>query len=439
MIRRRIPILVRFLLAASAAAILIAPAPARCADGGQQAGTKPGPETTPPEPGEETTAHRLTASWDDEGLTLRSDDGDYRFRLGAFVRFDARMAPDDPAHVTTDTLLMRLLRVTFEGQLTRYFMYKLAPDFTGGGSPAISDAFIDIKVSDKAHIRAGRDKTPIGFEVLQQDSNVLFLERGLTSNVLPSRDVGLQVYGALVGGAVTYDVGVFNGMMDGANTNNPDTDSAKDLVGRIVIHPIRREVAPVFAGLGIAFGGSRGRESGPLPSYKSSLQQVFFTYDPSAAADGIRTRVSPQLFYYYKSLGIYSELVRSTQAVTRDTVRADVANTAWQAAASYLITGETSGEKVRPRRSYDPERHRWGALQVAARVAGLRVDSAAFDLGLAGPNASRQAAAVAAGVNWYLSVNVKAMFNVERTVFDGDPGGVRYAEHAVLCRLQLNY
>src|SRR5450830_1538584 len=113
MILRRFTTPGRLLLAATAAAILTASTPVRCATDDHLPGTEPATETQPPEPGEETTAHHLTAGWDEEGFTLRSDDGDYRFRFGAFVRFDSRMAPDDPAHVITDNLLMRLLRVTF--------------------------------------------------------------------------------------------------------------------------------------------------------------------------------------------------------------------------------------------------------------------------------------------------------------------------------------
>ena len=47
-----------------------------------------------------------------------------------------------------------------------------------------------------------------------------------------------------------------------------------------------------------------------------------------AIADGLHTRVSPQVFYYYKSFSVYAEHVRSRQALRTSAVDASVANSA---------------------------------------------------------------------------------------------------------------
>ena len=169
------------------------------------------------------------------------------------------------------------------------------------------------------------------------------------------------------------------------------------------------------------------------------MQQVYFSYAEDAMSDGLRTRVSPQVSYYFHSFGAYAEYVRSRQAVSRGTTHADVTNRAWQVVGSVILTGETAGERIRPKEAFDPEQRKWGALQLTARYGMLSVDPTVFTLWLADANASRQAQVATVGANWFLTNNLKAMLNVERSVFDRDSHGSRDAEHAILFRLQLNY
>jgi phosphate-selective porin OprO/OprP len=149
--------------------------------------------------------------------------------------------------------------------------------------------------------------------------------------------------------------------------------------------------------------------------------------------------VSPQVSCYFRSVSAYAEYARSRQGVSRQTTHADITNTAWQVVGAVLLTGETAGERIRPRQAFDPEQRKWGALQLTARYGELSVDPTAFTLGFADANASRQAQVATVGAVWFLTTNLKAMANVERSVFDRNPDGPRHAEHAILVRLQLNY
>ncbi len=51
------------------------------------------------------------------------------------------------------------------------------------------------------------------------------------SDINPSREVGVQLFGNALSGVVGYAVGVFNGVGDGGNANNLDTDGRKALPG----------------------------------------------------------------------------------------------------------------------------------------------------------------------------------------------------------------
>src|SRR5207249_2200082 len=110
----------------------------------------------------------------------------------------------------------------------------IMPDF-GNGTAVMQDAYFDVRFSPKFRVRTGKDKTPVGYELLQGDAFVLFPERALASSLVPNRDIGVQVQGDLTP-KVFYAAGVFNGIPDG--TSGPtelDANSDKDLAGRIVV------------------------------------------------------------------------------------------------------------------------------------------------------------------------------------------------------------
>jgi phosphate-selective porin OprO/OprP len=112
----------------------------------------------------------------------------------------------------------------------------------------------------------------------------------------------------------------------------------------------------------------------------------------------------------------------------------------WYLTATYLLTGETKvpGQPVIPTRWASPvgPNRGWGAWELAARFAQL--DFRAKDI------TGNRAKALTLGVNWYLTPNVKWLFNFvqnwfsdeKRTPFSGEtPRGTEAWE--ILTRLQL--
>lgn len=86
--------------------------------------------------------------------------------------------------------------------------------------------------------------------------------------------------------------------------------------------------------------------------------------------------MSPQTFYYQGPFGAFGEYVRSSGGVRRGATSADITHVAWQAAASWVLTGEAATDRgVRPRYDFDPERRHWGAIQVAGRYHALAIDA----------------------------------------------------------------
>ncbi len=384
-------------------------------------------------------AEPAKVSAEPEGFFVQSSSGDYRLQFNAILQADGRFFAKDPARLETDSFLLRSGRPILQATVGGRFDLALVPDF-GQGQSLIQDAYIDARVSPKARLRVGKLKTPFGLERLQAESSLQLVERALPTDIVPNRDVGVQISGDLRGGVVSYAVALLNGVLDGASQDLATAD-AKDGVARVFLRPFRRGDGPL-RGLGFGMATTLGRQQGPLPSYRTPGQVVFFSYVKDATADGRRIRLSPQASFYGGPLGLLAEYVRSTQAVRRDPVRANVTNDAWQVTASWLLTGEkaTPGT-LKPRRSFDPGKGGWGALELAARVHQLRVGDNAFSSGFADlTKSARKATAWGLDLHWYLNRNVKYVVNFEQTRFDGGAAaGDRETENVAFFRAQLAF
>ena len=233
----------------------------------------------------------------------------------------------------------------------------------------------------------------------------------------------------------------------GANRGVPLNENrgavAEDLAARVAWQPFRSATAPgAMNGFGVHLGGSTGmQEGGQLPSFRTSVGQVYFSSDRGAAAAGRRNRVSPAVFYYYKRFGGFAEFMQSGQRVARDVVARDVTNRGWEMTGSYVLTGEAASDRnVRPRENFDPTQGHWGALQVLGRYTELYVDPEIFDAGFAATGASRKARSFTAATNWYPNTAVKYYFTFERTMFDAFAGGAdRASENVILLRAQIGF
>jgi phosphate-selective porin OprO and OprP len=378
----------------------------------------------------------ISVRWNN-GLEVATADGANDFQIGTLIELDGRFDLDDPLHEETNTFVLRRVRPIFQGRAARYFEFRVMPDF-GNGQTVLFDAYFDVRFSRTFRVRAGKDKTPIGLEQLYSDYALLLPERTLLTNLVPNRDVGVQLQGVTLGGMVSYIGGVMNGIPDATN-GDIDTNSSKDLVGRLTVLPFNRTRNPALRPFGVAVGATIGEEAGPLPSYRSTAQQTFFSYAPNVVADGARTRVSPSAFYFYKSFGTVAEYAHDVEAVSGPTASASLTHTAWEVTGSYVLTGEPTSERgVIPARPFDPAQHHWGAVQVVARYSRLDLDPRAFSSALASSTSNPSAHAAGVAATLYANAYVKYVLSYERTWFEDSPQFHRPPEHALVFRLQLN-
>jgi phosphate-selective porin OprO/OprP len=384
-----------------------------------------------------------------DGFFLSSADKKWVMKLRGYYQADTRWYPSDGDHASTDTFLFRRIRPIFEGTLAEWIDFRIMPDFAGSNL-VVQDAYTNLHpFGPLVQLQAGKFKAPFGLERLQSATAITFIERSLPTNLVPNRDLGVQLWGDWNNGLLTYQLAAMNGVTDGSSADT-DTNDAKDLVARVFAKPFQDTTIEALQGLGVGVAVNWGHENGTPASYRTAGQQTFFSWASGVSLDEDRIRISPQFNYYWGPFGLMGEYVVSQNTLGRPPGREDDADVqSWQLTASWVLTGENASfNGVSPRRPFSPSGGGLGAFEVAARFGQLWVPDEVFDKGYANPQTSARTATEAAiGVNWYLNRWLKLVVNYDRTWFDGgargstlgNPIADRETEHFVATRLQFSY
>jgi phosphate-selective porin OprO/OprP len=373
-----------------------------------------------------------------EGFSLSSPNHDYNIDFGGIIQADGRFFASGSDKNCCSTFFLNRVRPILTGSVGKYYNFNITPDF-GQGKVTLQDAYLNITYWDYASLRAGKFKAPFDLERLQSDRDLQFSERSEIQNLVPNRDTGFDLHGKLLNGRVYYDAALMNGVPNNtaSDTTDLDNNDGKDFVGRIFATPFELSENEWLKGLGFGFGGSYGDERGSTTSvYKTYGMSTWFSYNKGVTASGLRARIEPQLYYYWRSFGLMAEYAQDEHSLnlftkvgkapfTKLINRTDTfTDTGYFAQASYLLTGEDASYGwIKPYHPFDPRNGRWGAWELAARISNVAAQTRQFQLGFASSDVSAKTATEwALGVNWYLTSNVKWQFDYANTFFDGGAG-----------------
>lgn len=357
-----------------------------------------------------------SVSISDRGAAITSNDGAYELRIRAVVQTDLRFFADDE-HKLTDQFLFRRARLYVEGKVARVVTFRVMPDFAEGRT-VLYDAWFDVRANDALRLRVGKAKPPFALERLQNDAAIVFGERAYPTALAPNRDLGVELHGDLWTGILGYSVGVFNGVPDNGISEG-DLDDSKEVAARVEVGPFARTREKAARGLRLGFAITRGEKTGTatspyLAGYRTFGQNTLFSYlqDTAAGAPAAGTSVAAGLH-----------------------------DSAWNATASLLVTGEDAAfDGPILTRPFDVDQGHIGAVEIAVRATELHLDGRAFSQ-LADPTKSaRDAFEVAAGLNWYPMAQLKIVADFARTTFlSGAVRGARDVENVALFRTQLAF
>lgn len=404
---------------------------------------------------------KVLAGWQD-GFFLQSPSGDFKLKLRGYTQADARFFPFDDGRTGNDSFFLRRVRPIFEGTVYKYFDFRIMPDF-GQGQTVLQDAYMDVRYWPWASVRAGKFKEPVSLERLQSGAELTFIERSIFDNLVPNRDVGFMLYGDVADATFQYQLGIFNGVANGAQSSDGDNQTDKDFAGRVFVQPFRTIDVDALKGFGLGVAGTYGQRTGEPESslnFKTAGRQNFYQYISSAnvTGKGEQWRFVPQAYYYVGPFGTMGEYGR-TESHIKGTLGtapnpithpdADERTRGWFVQASYVLTGEDASYKaVVPIDNFDPLNGRWGAFEIAGRVSNVDVNDGPLKAKLA--KGSDNTWAYTGGLNWYLNKNFKVQFNYERADFSRGVGGTSSAfgiagtktqkhEDVLLTRFQLSF
>jgi phosphate-selective porin OprO and OprP len=447
-----------FLAAAALALTIAAPAAAQAPAGDLEQRV----QKLEQEAGERAAKERATpvVSAGEKGFGFRSADGAFDFKFKGLLQLDGRFFAGDE-QTLNDTFLLRRLEPVFELALGKLAYLKFQPQFSGD-TATTSDVYGELRFSPAATLRFGKFKTPLGLEYLQGTPAMIFVERGLPTELGAGRDFGVQLLGEAFAGTATWALAYANGTPDGRDAVSSDTDNKKEVAARLFFEPFRNEPG-FFRGLGFGVAATRGDKVGAigsaaattatsnntLPRYRSAGQNTIFTYLSNAAptaantaiAAGEHQRLSPQLYFYRGPFGLVAEHMSSEQEVSINGVPDTFEHTAWQITANVLLTGEDSSYKgIKPSAPYVTGGEGWGAFEIGLRHGVLDVDDAVFPV-YSSPTASvSEATNTGVALNWYVTGNARISLDYETTSFEGGAAaGDRLDEKALFTRLQVSF
>jgi phosphate-selective porin OprO/OprP len=399
-----------------------------------------------------------------KGFNIKSADGKNQLKLRGVLHLDYRNISGTDPGGTVDTFVASRVRPIIEGTFASIYDFRFMPDF-GQGRTVIQDAWVNARFNPGAQLQLGKFKAPIGLERLQSASDMRWVQRGFPTSLVTNRDIGLQLAGDFAGGRFSYQAAYLNGSNDGGSSEtfaDVDINDDKEYALRVFTQPFAESENFALRGLGFGIAGSWNDQVGTtaqplLGSYRTPGQSTFFRYRGTGTtgtgiptiADGERTRLAPQAYYYVGQLGIIAEYTETSQDVSRalltGTRTGTVDTDAWQFAVSYFLTGEESSFKgFQPKTRFSPSEGTWGAFEIKARVQQLNVSDDAFAGGgdsFADPLVSASRAdSYGIGLNWYLNENVKWLLDVEHTQFEGGAAtGDRRDEDAYQLRLAIGF
>lgn len=373
-----------------------------------------------------------------KGLSITSADNQYALKLRGYVQVDNRSFLGN--HGKGDLTCIRSARPIAEAKITDYFDARFMMDFGRGQNQQILDAYTNfhpLPGDASINLRAGEFKSPVGLERWQSEQDLLFAERGQTTNLVPSRDIGFMAYGQP--GGFEYELAVLNGAAD-RQSNTGGNSAGSDVAARVFAHPLGEEFG---IGIGGTYGVHKGNPAGGdlASGYVTFGQSSYFKYSSGTYADGPQWRINPQAMYYNGPIGLLGEVVVNSQKLTKGASIDTLRNTAWEGIATYVLTGEdASFSGVKPAHPFDMKGSGWGAFELAGRVSRLTVDSAAFPAFVSAASSARSALDETVGINWYMNHWVKMNLDYSHTSFDGGAvSGDRRDENVILSRVQFKF
>jgi len=190
---------------------------------------------------------------------------------------------------------IRRARLSLKGELNQKIAYLFQADFAGSAAKLL-DATVEYKISKFLKLTGGQFKIPFSLENITTDTKLETINLSQVVEALAARsndiignqngrDVGVQIGGEI--NKFSFATAIVNG----SGINVADTNKQKDLVGRIIISPIKE----------LSLGGSfyQGR------------------YALNSSREGERNRTGLEFTYIVDQFDLKGEYIKGNDGSTR--------------------------------------------------------------------------------------------------------------------------
>ncbi|WP_394672802.1 OprO/OprP family phosphate-selective porin [Limnobacter sp.] len=235
------------------------------------------------------------------GLKLETEDKSAGFQIGGRLHWDYTQDESDTVangNQTLEDFDARRARIALRGYVND-FEYKAEFNIAESGSGgSVEDLYVKYKgFGDMANLTIGKQRVPLGLEVLTSSNDISLLERSaMTERYTLERSAGIKLSGRGLDKRFTYGVGLFEA--DGNGTNDFQEQA---LAGRVTFAPIMTKTSLLHLGVGYQNVGA----TDPLEEADNMNVEVAGAFGPlHAQAEYFDSDVGPQNFSgYYAQVG----------------------------------------------------------------------------------------------------------------------------------------
>jgi phosphate-selective porin OprO and OprP len=386
---------------------------------------------------EETEEEKNLRTVYDDGFYLKGKDDS--LKIGGWLQTGYRAI--DKADIGESEFYVRRARLDIRGVLEDDWGYRLYGAFEGS-SAKLQEGWLEYRWGGPLRIRLGQIKPPYSLESSYSARWTPLIERSLaTTNLVPSEDMGLMIFGHQFNKKITYALSVHNGT--GKNTS--DNNSNKEVSGRLTLSPLRGEGSSALEGMTLGASVTRARVDGSLSgsSYKTASRVSIVTIPSNVSQQGTLLRYGTELEWLFKQFKLMSEyLVLKRNHVLSGAIDRTVTTRSWYVTGCYLLSGEkeVSNKPAKPDLPVGKNFEGTGAWELVARYEGMKTTAQAFDDGVI--SGARDVKSTTLGVNWWPNKHIRGAVNLVRTDFGenlsfGDLS--RDYESALITQFQFNF
>jgi phosphate-selective porin OprO/OprP len=355
-----------------------------------------------------------------------SPDGNFTFKPRGILDVDyAAFNERKGGYDYNNGTQIRRGRFGFDGTIFKQLSYRIEGEWVGG-TAALLDAYVAYNGIKNTSITLGQLKIPAGLEANSSDSFNEFMERGMANTAFGAvggeRRVGVTV--AYANKWLTATGGIY-GANESISRNATTPDEVWGYNGRVTLEPINDARHLIHVGASAYHVKDLAGNSVTLadrPNVRvdnGNIESVTIT--GTNPAGGLQTGVSDATYYGFEGAGVYGPFSVQGEYNHMHLDRFGDASSlnfdGWYAFGSVFLTGESRTfkggviDRLKPIRSFDPAKGNWGAFELALRYDRLNLTEHTLS------PLDHDAHAWTAALNWYLTGNVKVLFNYIR--FEG--------------------